>query len=512
MELYYFSTFAFLLFCFILAKTLKKSGQSNLKLPPGPPPIPILGNAHQLIGGHTHHILRDLAKKYGPLMHLKTGEVSTIVASSPEIAEEMFKTHDVLFADRPSNIVAFKILSYDYSDIVISPYGNYWRQLRKISMMELFSQRSVQSFRSIREEEVLNFIKSIGSKEGTKINLSKEISLLIYGITTRAAFGEKNKNTEEFIRLLDQLTVAVAEPNIADMFPSINFLKLISRSKYKIEKIHKNFDAIVQTILNHHKDRLANHKSSSHEENGEQNKDLVDVLLNIQQRGDFDTPLGDRSVKAVIFNIFSAGTETSSTTVDWAMCEMIKNPTIMKKAQEEVRKVYNEEGNVNETKLHQLKYLKAVIKETLRLHPPVPLLLPRECREQCEIKGYTIPSKSRVIVNAWAIGRDPNYWIEPENFNPERFLESEVDFKGNSFEYLPFGGGRRICPGITFALANIELPLAQLLFHFDWKLASDETNIDKLDMTESRGVTVRREDDLCLIPFPYSASSLKGKY
>ncbi|KAI5660808.1 hypothetical protein M9H77_20131 [Catharanthus roseus] len=504
MEFYYFLYLAFLLFCFILSKTTKKFGQNSQysnhdELPPGPPQIPILGNAHQLSGGHTHHILRDLAKKYGPLMHLKIGEVSTIVASSPQIAEEIFRTHDILFADRPSNLESFKIVSYDFSDMVVSPYGNYWRQLRKISMMELLSQKSVQSFRSIREEEVLNFIKSIGSKEGTRINLSKEISLLIYGITTRAAFGEKNKNTEEFIRLLDQLTKAVAEPNIADMFPSLKFLQLISTSKYKIEKIHKQFDVIVETILKGHKEKINKPLS---QENGEKKEDLVDVLLNIQRRNDFEAPLGDKNIKAIIFNIFSAGTETSSTTVDWAMCEMIKNPTVMKKAQEEVRKVFNEEGNVDETKLHQLKYLQAVIKETLRLHPPVPLLLPRECREQCKIKGYTIPSKSRVIVNAWAIGRDPNYWIEPEKFNPDRFLESKVDFKGNSFEYLPFGGGRRICPGITFALANIELPLAQLLFHFDW-----QSNTEKLNMKESRGVTVRREDDLYLTPVNFSSSS-----
>lgn len=191
------------------------------------------------------------------------------------------------------------------------------------------------------------------------------------------------------------------------------------------------------------------------------------------------------------------------------MSEMIKNPRIMKRAQKEVREVYNKEGNVDESKLHELKYLQAIIKETLRLHPSVPLLIPRESREECEIKGYRIPAKCRVLVNGWAIGRDPEYWIEPEKFNPDRFLESQIDFKGNWFEFIPFGGGRRICPGISFAWANIQLLLAQFLFHFDWKLPG-QIDPEELDMSESMGMTVKRKEELYLIPFPFSSSCLKS--
>ena len=193
--------------------------------------------------------------------------------------------------------------------------------------------------------------------------------------------------------------------------------------------------------------------------------------------------------------------------MDWALVELIKNPRILKEAQREVREVFDEEGKVDETGLTKLKYLKLVIKEVLRMHPPAPLLLPRECGQKCEIQGYEIPMNTKVIVNAWAIGRDAKYWNDPETFYPERFVDSSVDFKGVDFEYIPFGAGRRMCPGINFGLANVELPLAMLLYHFDWELPSGMKNED-LDMTETFGITQRRKEDLYLILKPYQPSFL----
>ena len=184
------------------------------------------------------------------------------------------------------------------------------------------------------------------------------------------------------------------------------------------------------------------------------------------------------------------------------MAEMVRHPRVMKKAQVEVREVFDINGKVDEICINELKYLKSVVKETLRLHPPAPLLLPRECGQACEIHGYHIPVKSKVIVNAWAIGRDPKYWTEPERFYPERFIDSTIDYKGSNFEYIPFGAGRRMCPGITFGLRNVELALALLLYHFDWKLP-DGIKSEELDMTEEFGVTVRRKDDLLLFPIAY---------
>lgn len=200
--------------------------------------------------------------------------------------------------------------------------------------------------------------------------------------------------------------------------------------------------------------------------------------------------------------MYGGGSETSATTIAWAMAEMIKNPRIMEKVQAEVREVFDKEKNLNGRDIEKLTYLKYVVKETLRLHPPAPLLLPRECGQDCEINGYNIPFKSKIIVNAWAIGRDPNYWVDPEIFYPERFVESCVDYKGNNFEFIPFGAGRRMCPGLTFGLINVEFPLAMLLYHFDWKLPNGVKNED-LDMSETFGSAVTRKDDLYLIPITY---------
>ncbi|CDP07877.1 unnamed protein product [Coffea canephora] len=204
-------------------------------------------------------------------------------------------------------------------------------------------------------------------------------------------------------------------------------------------------------------------------------------------------------------DIFSGGTETSSTTVEWAMSELMRNPRAMVKAQSEVRNAFVGKKTIEETDIQELKYLKSVIKETLRLHPPVPLLVPRKCRQVTEIDGYIIPIKTRVIVNAWAIGRDPEYWDDPESFKPERFENSSVDFSGCHFQYVPFGAGRRICPGISFGLANVELPLALLLYHFDWKLPNGLKPSD-LDMTETMGITAPRKENLRLLATVYDAS------
>ena len=194
------------------------------------------------------------------------------------------------------------------------------------------------------------------------------------------------------------------------------------------------------------------------------------------------------------------------------MAEMIKNPRVMKKAQQEVREIFAKNGSIDETALDEMKYLKAVVKETLRLHPSAPLLLPRESSERCEIDGYDIPKKTQVMVNAWAIGRDPRFWTDPESFVPERFLDNDrsasVDYKGTNFEYIPFGAGRRLCPGMSFGVINVEFPLAILLYHFDWKLPDGMRPRD-LDMSELFGSTVRRKLDLELIPVAYDLSSVE---
>ncbi|PHU29636.1 hypothetical protein BC332_01729 [Capsicum chinense] len=345
----------------------KNSNSQTKRLPPGPWKLPLLGSMFHLLGGLLHHVLRDLSKNYGPLMHLQLGEGSLVVVTFPDVAKQVLKTYDLAFASRPKDL-AVQILFYNGTDIVFSPYGDYWRQMHKICLLELLSTKNVKSFRSIRRDEVLYMV-------------------------------------EFFVHLLG-----------------------------KIMNVHYELDSILENIVNEHKN------------NGE-----------------------------------LEGEDTSSTTIDWATVEMMKNPSVLANAQAEVRNAFRGKETFDENDVEELKYLKLVIKETFRLHPLFPLLLPRECREEVDISDYTIPLKTKVMVNVWAIGRDPKYWNDAESFKPERFEHNYVDFIGNNFEYLPFGSGRRVCPGISFALANIYFPLAQLLYQFDW---SDKDTIDiskKLD-------------------------------
>lgn len=205
--------------------------------------------------------------------------------------------------------------------------------------------------------------------------------------------------------------------------------------------------------------------------------------------------------------MFTAGTDTSSAVLEWTMSELMKNPKVMKKLQAEVRQVGNGKERIEETDIPRMSYLKLVVKEALRLHAPVPLLLPRECRKECEIDGYTIPVGTKVIVNAWAIGRDPEHWVNADSFIPERFEDSSVDYIGANYEFIPFGAGRRMCAGISFGVATVELPLAQLVYSFDWKLP-DEMKPEDLDMDETNAATSKRKNNLLLIATEYPIESV----
>uniref|UniRef100_A0A3Q7GIW2 Cytochrome P450 n=1 Tax=Solanum lycopersicum TaxID=4081 RepID=A0A3Q7GIW2_SOLLC len=265
-----------------------------------------------------------------------------------------------------------------------------------------------------------------------------------------------------------------------------------------IEVKNIGIDEILENIINEHCESRANGKKGNSESGGE---DLIDVLLKVTESGELGTPITNNNIKAVLFASF--GAETSSAKIIWALAEMIRNPSIMDKAQLEVRQVLKGKTKFDDFDLEELKYLKLVIKETLRLHPPLPLLHPRECREKTKIGKYTIPIKTRVLLNAWAIRRDPEYWHNPEIFIPDRSDESSIDFRGNHFEFIPFGAGRRMCPGWLFGLMNVEHPLTQLLYHFDWK-SPYEGLLENFDMTGTNGLSARRRDDLCLIATPYN--------
>ncbi|KAL3323728.1 hypothetical protein AABB24_038070 [Solanum stoloniferum] len=496
------SILLFLSFLILLRKWKNSNCQTTKKLPPGPWKLPFIGSMHHIVGGYPHHVLRDLAKKYGPLMHLQLGEVCVVVVSSSEMAKQVLKTHDLAFASRPKLLVT-DIITYDSRDIVFSPYGDYWRQMRKICVMELLNAKNVRSFRSIRHDEVVHLIDSIrsSSSSGEPVNFTEMMIWFASSMICRSAFGQLLKEQDIFIKLMREvLRLADQGFDMADIFPSYKFLHGLGGVKRKILDLHYKVDSIVEDVINEHKKNFANHKTSDDALGG--GEDLIDVLLRLMKDKSLKFPINNHNIKAIIIDMFTGGTETTSTTTTWAMAEMMKNPSIFAKAQEEVREAFRDKVKFDKCDVEELKYLKLVVKETLRLHPPIPLSVPRECREETDINGYTIPVKTKVLINVWALGRDPKYWDDPQSFKPERFEQCSVDFNGNNFEFLPFGSGRRICPGISFGLANIYLPLAQLLYHFDWKLPIGMEPRD-LDLTESDGITASRKNDLYLIATPY---------
>ncbi|XP_048141861.1 premnaspirodiene oxygenase-like [Rhodamnia argentea] len=503
------SSFSFflslLLFLFILVKlTSNRYGTKrfNLRLPPGPKKLPVIGNLHQMFGEPPHHRLTYLAKTYGPVFHLQLGQLPIITISTPEAAKEVLKTQELTFADRPQFQVA-KMTSYDNSSMVFAPYGEYWRQIRKICVLELLSVKRVRSFTWARDVEVNNLIKHIESASGLPLNLSEKIFACTNSIVCKAAFGQNCKQQDELISSLQEAMRMAGGFGLAEVFPSLRFLMYINGMKYKLAKIKRKYDEILNTILADHKRQRP--KCLARPEDSPDKEDLVDVLLRLQESNEIGFHLTMDNIKGVILEMIGGGSETSSTTLIWAMSEMLKNPKVMARAQNEIRRILKGKDRVRESDMEELDYLKCVIKETLRMHPPAPLI-PRTAREGCKVEGYDIPMNSRVLINAYAMGRDPSYWTNPDKFEPERFIKSSVDYKGVHYQFLPFGSGRRVCPGIAFATAGVELILASLLYHYDWKPANGQAS-EQIDMTEVFGATVGRKDDLYVIASPWSLIS-----
>ncbi|GFP86335.1 premnaspirodiene oxygenase [Phtheirospermum japonicum] len=484
----------------------KPKDARSVKLPPGPKMLPIIGNLHH-ITSLPFRSFRDLSKQYGPIMHFKLGEASAIVVSSPEISKEILKDNDPNYANRGETI-AVEIMWYNYTNLVFSPYGEYWRQMRKICILELLSVKSVRSFGSIRNDELSRLIQSIRLSSGKPVNLTENIFSMINSVTCRAMCGTVCIDKVALIKLLKDGLQLAGGFEIADLFPSSKIVSALSWSRRRLVRMRQKIDVILDGIIDEHKQNLLRMAGESEglarRGNGESgSEDLIDVLLRVKESGELEFPISYDNIKGVLLDLFTAGTDTSSATIDWAMTELMRNPRVMAKAQAEVRQAFQGTRMIEEHDVQKLKYLKLVIKESLRLHPPVPLL-PRASRDERVINGYTVPAKTRVLVNCWAMQRDPKYWKNPESFEPERFESQAPDFVGGDFQYLPFGSGRRMCPGINFGLASVEMPLAQFLYSFDWKLP-DGVRAEHLDMMELQGITASRKDHLFVVATPYQS-------
>ncbi|VYS45917.1 unnamed protein product [Arabidopsis thaliana] len=452
---------------------LKNLKPSKWKLPPGPKKLPIIGNLHQRRELHPRNS-RNLSEKYGPIVFLRYGFVPVVVISSKEAAEEVLKTHDLECCSRPET-VGTRAISYNFKDIGFAPCGEDWRTMRKLSVVELFSSKKLQSFRYIREEENDLCVKKLSDLASRRslVNLEKTLFTLVGSIVCRIGFGI-NLRECEFVDedsiddLVHKSEDVIRNSIFSDFFPGLmgRLIEWIFSERKRLNRLYSEVDTFFQNILD------------DHLKPGRESSDIIDVMIDMMKKqekeGDSFKFTTDH-LKGMISDIFLAGVGTSSTTLIWAMTELIRNPRVMKKVQDEIRTTLGDKKErITEEDLNQLHYFKLMVKEIFRLHPAAPLLLPRETLSHVKIQGYDIPAKTQIMINAYAIARDPKLWTNPDEFNPDRFLDSSIDYRGLNFELLPFGSGRRICPGMTMGIAIVELGLLNLLYFFDWGLPEKE--------------------------------------
>ncbi|GAA0142514.1 oxygenase [Lithospermum erythrorhizon] len=476
------------------------------KVPPSPPRLPTIGNLHQL-GKLPHQNLYKLSQKYGQVMLLQLGRIPTIVISSPEMAKQILKTHDVDLCSRPESPGPRK-LTYNLLDVAFSPFNDQWKERRKILSFELLnSKRSHTLWKFKREEVTTKLIESLSSEASQKntINVDEKMFQVMGEIITSVAFGKccndyqfKNGNHElkDFLGEISEMLLTFC---VEDYFPSIlgRIIDAILGHRSKLNNCFAKTDEYFSAILQDHIDKQEASR-------GELQEDLVDVM--IRSSMDLSCHLSADHIKGMFLNIFLGGVDTSSNTIVWAMTELVRNQRVMKKVQDEIRSSIGIKEKLNGQDIEELKYLKMVVKETLRLHPAAPLLVPREAMHACEIDDngnyYVIQPKTRILVNAWAIARDPKSWKNPNEFYPERFEESDIDFKGTFFELLPFGSGRRICPGLKISIMSMEFILTNLLYFFNWELP-DGIKVEGVSLEEIGGITIHKKIPLSLKPVKY---------
>nr|AJD25150.1 cytochrome P450 CYP71A59 [Salvia miltiorrhiza] len=464
--------------------------------PPSPRRLPVIGNLHQ-VGEFPHRSLHVLSKRYGHLMLLHFGSVPVLIASSAAAAAEIMKNQDSVFASRPKLSIADR-LTYGSMDVGFAPYGDYWRRVRSVCVLQLLSTKRVQSYRGVREEETSIMIEKIIRMQTSShaVNLSDLFQPMMNDVVCRVALGRKYEGDEGegrwFGEVMEGLIGLLGTFSVGDYVPWLGWINRINGLDARVEHVAKQYDEFLERVIQQHRDRGGVGDDGAA-------LDFVDVLLQFQRESEMTSPVEDYTIKAVIMDMFNAGTHTTSTALEWTVAELMKNPRALRKLEKEVREVGAGKEEINEDDVEKMPYLKAAFKEGLRLHAPTPLLLPRESTRDTNVLGYDIARGTHVMINAWAINRDPSSWEDPEEFLPERFLDSSIDLRGQHLQFIPFGAGRRGCPGITFALAAGELALAKLVHKFDFALPH---GVEDLDMTEATGISVHKKSPLLVITTP----------
>ncbi|KAK7396290.1 hypothetical protein VNO78_17192 [Psophocarpus tetragonolobus] len=471
-------------------------------LPPSPKALPIIGHLH-LFSPIPHQDFYKLSLRYGPIMSLSLGSVPCVVASTAEAAKEFLKTHEDSFSNRPSRTVVIETLTYGLQDFLFAPYGPSWKFMKKLCMSELFCGRMLDQFLPVRRHESKRFVQRLLQKgmASEAVNFEAELMTLSNNIVTGMTVSQTSENdnqAQEMRKLVSDVAQLLGKFNVSDCIWFLKHFDLQGFNKKVMETRHR-FDAVLDRIIHQRQaERAANIKQTPPTRPF---KDMLDVLLDILQDDTSQMKLNKENIKAFIMDIFVAGTDTSAATIEWAMAELINNPDVLEKARQEIDVVVGKSRMVEESDIVNLPYLQAIVKETFRLHPAGPLVV-RESSKSAKVCGYDIPAKTRLFVNVWAIGRDPNHWKNPFEFRPERFMEngkSQLDVRGQNYHFLPFGSGRRMCPGTSLGLQVVHLNLAVMIQCFQWKVDSGNS---KVDMEEKSGITLPRAHPIICVPIP----------
>ncbi|XP_031483747.1 cytochrome P450 CYP82D47-like isoform X5 [Nymphaea colorata] len=485
------------------------------KLTNGPPePVGrrlLTGHLHLLLGSSTsvHRTLAALSDQYGPMFFLQLGRRRTLVLSSAGLAKECFTGNDRAFADRPELINA-KYIGYDYAMIPFAPYGAYWREIRKICILEVLSGRRLEMLKHIRNEEIDSLLKCLYSecRKEEEVGLQKRLSFLAMNIVLRMVArkrcfvedsSKEDEEGKEFIKAVGETSHLFGIFTVSDALPWLEWLDVGGHVR-AMKRAHKKLDKIASKWV-------AEHRSRRDSGDAINNPDFIDVLISELQDEHFsNVHPPDTIIKATAWTMVAAGTATTSDTLEWALSLLLNNPHELKEAQDELDFHVGTERQVEESDISKLSYLQAIVKETLRLYPPAPLLVPHHSMEPVNIAGYNIPAGTDLYVNVWKVHRDPKVWADPEEFKPSRFVTThkEVKVNGQSFELIPFGSGRRSCPGLSMALQITHLALARLLHGFEWRAPGN----DPVDMSEGFGLTMPKAVPLRALLRPRLASHL----
>ncbi|XP_060212491.1 geraniol 8-hydroxylase-like isoform X2 [Lycium barbarum] len=490
MELPILLIFSLSFFWFIIKPYVQSKSRKNL--PPGPTGLPIIGSLLKL-GSKPNQSLTKLAKIHGPLMTLKLGSLTTIVVSSADVAKEILHKHDETFSAR---IVPVAVAAQPNPEGTIAwVNGDHtWKKKRRFLSTQMFTNQRLDSLQELRHQKAEQLVNHIRKQceDGVAVDIGRVAFATTLNLISNTIFSidmvdPEFKTAHEFKELVWTIMEDAGVPNLSDYFPVLKWLDLQGvrrRIRPAYLRLHEIFDEAIEKRV---EGRAAGMKKKG---------DFLDVLLD--QCEDDGSGFGT-TIKPLMVDLFIAGSDTSAITTEWAMAELLRSPQELKKVRQEIIQQIGTERPVQESDIDKLPYLQAVVKEAMRLHPAVSLLLPHKAQNDIEVLGYTVPKDSQVFVNAWAIGRDPKSWVRPLEFLPERFIESSVDYKGRDFEFIPFGAGRRICPGLPLAIRMVNLILASIIQPFSWKLP-DGMVPEKLDMEEQFGVSLRKATPLVAIP------------